>query len=78
MARERDGKNDALKRALKAIAMSILLLPLSYASLLEYTKSADKSLLISAISSWLFAVFFIWVFIAKKEKWLEEKLNDFF
>lgn len=78
MLREQDNKNDTLKRALKAIAMSMLLLPLGYASLLEYAKSADKSLFISAISSWLFAAFFIWVFIAKKEKWLEEKLNDFF
>jgi len=70
--------SDALKRAAKALCMLLALWVVGALSYLNYLKSKDVDELIVAIIGWLMGLFFMWIFIAKKEEWLKEKINDFF
>lgn len=66
------------KRAAKAAISFIVLSVFGYLAFMDYMNGGRSSELGVAITSWCLALFFVLVFIFKKEEWLKEKLNDYF
>ncbi|MDD3466208.1 MAG: hypothetical protein PHE67_03585 [Campylobacterales bacterium] len=69
---------DTIKRAAKAAVTFLALSLFGYLSFTDYANGGRRSEFGVAITSWCLALFFVWVFMFKKEEWLKEKLNDFF
>ncbi|MDD3466214.1 MAG: hypothetical protein PHE67_03615 [Campylobacterales bacterium] len=71
-------KRETVKRAAKAVISFIVLSVFGYWAFVDYMNGGRSSELGVAITSWCLALFFVWVFIFKREEWLKEKLNDYF
>ncbi len=71
-------KRETIKRAAKAAISFIVLSVFGYLAFMDYMNGGRSSELGVAITSWCLALFFVWVFIFKREEWLKEKLNDYF
>ena len=69
---------DTIKRAAKALCMFLALSLVGSLSYLRYLKTGNTDDMVVAIIGWILGLFFMWIFLAKKEEWLKEKLNDFF
>jgi hypothetical protein len=69
---------DTIKRAAKAAIVFVCLVVFGYLAFMDYVNGGRRSELGVAITSWCLALFFVWVFMFKKEEWLKEKLNDYF
>lgn len=70
--------SETIKRAAKAAAMFLALSLVGSLSYLRYLKTGNTDDMAVAIIGWMLGLFFMWIFIAKKEEWLKEKLDDFF
>lgn len=70
--------SETIKRAAKAAVMFLALSCVGLLSYRSYLETGNTDELVIAIIGWLLGLFFMWIFIAKKEEWLREKLDGFF
>ena len=71
-------RKDTIKRTAKAAISFLCLLAFGYWAFADYMNGGRRAELGVAITSWCLALFFVWVFVFKKEEWLKEKLDDYF